>query len=217
MYYSFIDLLSNFLPKSREEKLHAEAKELLERYCNLYHKPKKERTVSDVLGLEIDFAVLTTKYAKYYDDIGCHKVIIRSEVQDLINIDCIRSMTYKIADLKIGKPFFDGLLDDIEQCGAKGEYIIPENGAMTLRKKRLICDTMSAVYSVVEYGDNIYVANYNRIMEDYEFYSEAINTQFKTKLGYLIMRIEKNITFAEAFGSMFDQNPTPKTYGIIRK
>ena len=197
--------------------LHIEAIKLLKRFQDLNNKPLGERTVSDILGLEIDYAILTAKYANFFECIGrtFNKNTLRIEEKDLADIEAVRAYTYRLTDLKIGNFDFDGLLDEIAQVGANGEYFTNNN--LDLYKKSMICNTMSAVYSIVVDHESIDASFYSKIKREHSVYNCCCDRQFKTRIDRLVSFIEKNTYFGDLFGSMFDQNPTPKTYGIIRK
>ena len=101
----FIDVF-----KDEDKLLKPEADELYNRYLGFIKEPKKLK-VADIIELEIDFAILTAKYASYYKKRFpiYSRADLRTIIPALDEIDSLRMILYKKEDCDLQSNFFNGL------------------------------------------------------------------------------------------------------------
>ena len=184
--------------EDKHKKLNLKARKLLIQVDSL----QVNGNIMDILNSEINFALLTEEFIRYYDRVGFpfdlekfDKHFIRSSVQELKEIQLSLNDVYKKNVMKTNYENFDSLLSSIRDCCYKGEYIVPKDSNIAILKKTFLCKLMYYAYQCLIEQKSIPYDEYTRLYDMYECY--------KMEDGIYHME-EKGILYYPQFGEMVE-------------
>ncbi len=137
-------------------------------------------TISDVMGVEIDFGVLVNRYMQFYETFGypekddngekyCHYELCNF-VPGLGYLKILTDRLWSFFDVRDTSKSLCSLLSDINMRCEIGEYSVLDNQAANHYKKKFLCDLVGCYYDTLIKNKDFSVKKYTPLLDSYERY-----------------------------------------------